>query len=472
VDSLKTALVIPHGMAARNFMLGQFVPDLLAFGSLSVIHDLGPGQREIAASLPDSIEWIESPSFSEGGYGYILRRGLLLGHMRVCNTVGMRRMLEQYRCRTNGFFTPLGGAHRVSWWISKFARSHEQLRRWTGKYVELQKRGKTFEEYVRIFRKVRPDVVFCADQRPPEMAPLVAAARQCDIPVGTFIFSWDNLSSKGRIPCEFDFYCVWSKLMRDELLQFYPFMRPESIYITGTPQFEPYFDPSLVLSREEFCSDVGADPGRPIICYAGEDARTDPENPEHLRILCDLVRNRAIQGNPQILVRPTPSDDESRWVETRELCPEVIWCPPRWKRSLGGHWTKAIPTRDDVRLLVNMVRHCACCVNMVSTMTIDFAIGDRPTVNTAFDVKTPPPHGLPVWDVLFQFEHYRPVVDLEAAHVARSADDLAKMVNLAIQEPRANRPGREKLVRLQTDDTIRSASCNIAEVLTAIGKAL
>jgi hypothetical protein len=466
---MNTTLIIPHGVAARNFLLGRLAANLATQGSLTVIHPLGDALREVLPpALVPGVAWVDSPPFSEGAWGYLLRRTFLLGHMRVCNTVGMRWVLAQYHGMINGRWDKQAVAERAAWWLSKLARDHHQLRRWTTHYSRLQSRRDAARRYLEIFRRRRPDVIFCADQRPPEMAAVVAAGRACGMPVGTFIFSWDNLSSKGRMPCEFDFYCVWSDLMKAELLQFYPFIDPATVYVTGTPQFEPYFDPALALSRAEFCANVGADPTRPLICYAGEDVITAPENPAHLQMICDLARQGQIAGRPQILVRPAPADDGRRWERVKADNPDIIWSPPRWRRQAGAGWERAIPTLDDIRLLSNLVRHAACCVNMVSTMTLDFAIGGKPSVNIAFDVNDPPPHGVPVWEKLFQYEHYRPVVALGAAHIARSPQELADKINLALAQPDANATARREFVRLQTNDTLQSASDNILLALQRI----
>jgi hypothetical protein len=256
--------------------------------------------------------------------------------------------------------------------------------------------------------------------------------------------------------------------MKRELLHFYPFIDPDTVYITGTPQFEPYVNERMNDSREDFCRDVGADPDRPIICYAGEDESTDPENPEHLQVVCDLVAEGKINGNPQILVRPAPSDDGSRWEAVRDRNSNIIWSMPRWIRRPGDSWDRALPTVDDMRLLANIVRHSECCINMASTMTLDFAIGGKPTVNIAFDVQDPPPHGMPVWDVLFQFEHYRPVVELGAAHIARSPGELAEKINLALRQPDYNRDARRRFISMQTDGTLNTASENIIQVLKKV----
>jgi hypothetical protein len=84
------------------------------------------------------------------------------------------------------------------------------------------------------------------------------------------------------------------------------------VHVVGTPQFAPYADLHLQLSRKEFFFRFGADPGRPLICYSRGDAGTCPEDPDHVRVLMDLVLSGRIQGQPQVIVRPTPVDDARR----------------------------------------------------------------------------------------------------------------------------------------------------------------
>ena len=56
-------------------------------------------------------------------------------------------------------------------------------------------------------------------------------------------------------------------------------------------------------------------------------------------------------------------------------------------------------------MLANLTQHADLNVNMASTMTLDFALHDRPVVNVAFDAADPPVLGTPVWDLYYQYEH-------------------------------------------------------------------
>lgn len=71
------------------------------------------------------------------------------------------------------------------------------------------------------------------------------------IPTASFIFSWDNLP-KATTLIEPDFYFVWSDYMKNELLQYCPYVKENQVFVTGTPQFESHFDKSLLQTKEIF----------------------------------------------------------------------------------------------------------------------------------------------------------------------------------------------------------------------------
>ena len=107
-------------------------------------------------------------------------------------------------------------------------------------------------------------------------------------------------------------------------------------------------------------------------------------------------------------------------------------------------------------------------VNVASTMTLDFALRDKPVVNIAFDLASPPPLGTPLWEVYYQYEHYRPVVELGAARVARSADELADQVNAYLADPSLDQEGRRRLVELEVGCPPGESAARVVEALERI----
>jgi hypothetical protein len=237
----------------------------------------------------------------------------------------------------------------------------------------------------------------------------------------------------------------------------------------GTPQFDPYADASLLWTRKEFMRRVGADSARPLICYSGGDAGSCPDDQEHVRILLETIRDGRISGNPQVLLRPCPVDPGTRYDAVRRDYPELLYAAPGWTQPDPETWSRSIPTMEDMQFLANLTEHADVNVNLASTMTLDFAIKDKPVVNVAFDVTSPPPLRVPLWDLYYQWEHYAPVLQSGAVRPARTVNELADYVNFALQHPEAAREARRKLVALQVGVPIGSSSAAIAGVLARIG---
>jgi hypothetical protein len=205
-----------------------------------------------------------------------------------------------------------------------------------------------------------------------------------------------------------------------------------------------------------------------LICYSGGDAGTCPEDQAHVRIVLDLVRRGAIRHHPQVVLRPTPVDDGRRYASVRRDYPELIVLEPAWVRGSNGDWGAVMPLPGDVRLLANLVHHASLNINVASTMTIDFALNDRPVVNIAFDVASPPPHGRALWHHYYQYDHYRPVVELKAARFACSPEQLAEHVNAYLDDPGLEREGRRRLANMQVLGPCGRAAQRIADVLEGI----
>ena len=114
-----------------------------------------------------------------------------------------------------------------------------------------------------VLKQLKPALVFNGSHVHSRNAvAAVEAAQWLGIPTATFLFSWDNLTSQGRILPAYDHYLVWNEQIRDQLRRIYPSVRADQITVTGTPQFDFHFQREFYWTREEFCRRVGADPSR------------------------------------------------------------------------------------------------------------------------------------------------------------------------------------------------------------------
>jgi hypothetical protein len=451
MSQFRVALFVPDGVGIRNFVLGRFLSELAPKASVSLFHIL-PDQLvpAYAAAAPESVEWQPLVALNQGRMISLLQSSLAYAHMYWANTGSMQRAVRK---PVRG---PLGRRIfiRSSRVLGRIGAEPRRIQLIDALHFSMVNRLEEVQRYKALFRRTRPNVLFSVSQRhysDYSLLPAIVAAKEMGIPTATFIVSWDNLSSKGRIVAPFDHYFVWSDHMKQELMHYYPRVSSDRVHIVGTPQFDPYADMSLLWSREDFFRRIGGNPLRPLICFSGGDAETCPEDPEHVRVLLQQIRDGRIKGNPQLLVRPSPVDDGARYRDVQALFPELIFSPPSWLHTTQSDWTKVIPKSEDVQMLANLTHHADMNVNLGSTMTLDFGLHDKPVVNVAFDISDPPLFGMPVYDYYYNYEHFRPVVEFHASRIARTADRLPDHVNAYLSDPGLDREGRRRLVNMHVD---------------------
>ena len=466
---VKIFLAVTDGPGIRNFVHGRFLSVLKSAG-LSVTIYSGvhtEALRATAGEQLDGIEICELPIYRETQFSHLLRKSVELAHMKRFGTMPMRLNL------TGG--APRGmsrGAigNRVAYSLGEICRRPGGIRRLSAQHERSVLSHPLTQHYRSLLRDAKPDLLFVTHQRPPQASPLVAAAKSLGIPTAAFIFSWDNLTSKGRIPIAYDHYLVWSDHMRSELMRFYPDVRPDCVHVVGTPQFEPYAYPEFGWPEERFSIELGLTAGHRRICFSCGDRSTSPNDPLYLRALAAANRAGAFEVPVDIVVRPSPAESDERFQPVIQEYPELKWSPPRWIQTRPAHpepWSQRIPTVDDIHLLKSTIDYCDVNVNVASTMTLDFAQAGKPVVNVGFGGNG---SGSPEYDdfIYYSFDHYRPVLELSAARLARTERELVGAVNSYLANPDLDAAGRKRLVDLQVGLPLRGTSERIVDTLLSI----
>lgn len=318
------------------------------------------------------------------------------------------------------------------------------------------------DEYRKLFTRLRPKLVFSpAPLMVDEWLP-IQVARQMGIPTVLSVLSWDNLSSKSRMPLPATAILVWSEHMRQELLSYYPDVRPEQITVTGPPQFDFYFDPDFQESRETFFRRLGHDPGRPLIVYAGVTPTLMPDEPKIVERLIESIARGKLPRNPQLHVRLHPKDSGDRYQSLRQNWPQVTFTIPG-QRS-GGDLKNWSPDDDDLRSLVSTVKHGDVHINVASTMTVDAAVMGRPVVNVRYDFR--PPNTPRPWGVcIYGQTHYLPLLKTGGMRIADSHAELIAHVATYLENPSLDEAGRRKIVELVCGKVDGQAGARVAAKL-------
>ncbi len=321
----------------------------------------------------------------------------------------------------------------------------------------------TNDSYAELYRAIRPTLVFNGSHVHSKVAvQAVQSAQWLGIPTAAFIFSWDNLTSQGRILPAYDYYLVWNDDLKAQLLSIYPEVKPERVFVTGTPQFDLHFDQRHYWTRDEFCAKVGADPARPVVLYSTGMAEHMPGEPLIVEEIADLLHEMTDLGPPRLLVRVYPKDRSGRFEELKARRRDILFPEARW---IDGWLT---PTEDDNRMLTNTLRHVDAGINVASTISLELCMFDKPAINVAYN-----PPGMQSVRVpyarYYEYDHYRPIVASGAIELASSADEMRSLLRAAIANPSRRSAERQALMNAMFGDTLDGRSHErVARVLSSL----
>ena len=457
----KLAVVITDGVGFRNFILSDFLVEAEKTFNEVVILSCLP--KEVYSGFVTNSRIIELDVFEETFSTWFFRKAKEVAHLQLHkkNNFGIQ---DNLRANDSKYKTTRGYATRLIFKLTSFLH----LEKWIQRFNFWQQ--KTFENnlivvnYRTILQNEKFDLLFFTHQRPPFIAPLVYQAEQLKVKTASFIFSWDNLASKGRMAANFDYYLVWSELMKTELQQFYTSVKKEHIEVVGTPQFEPYVLERYKVSRDEFVERFNLDTSLKTICFSCGDISTSKND----ELYIETIANALLQGNIQqvnLIVRTSPAEDPIRFASFIERFPFIKWNYPKWNLSRQNHqetWSQRIPSVEDVKDLRGLLEFSDLNINMLSTMSLDFIQFDKPVINTVFgNLK----NGLYNDQRFLEYAHIVNVVDSNATKIAKKQDELFSAINLYLENSNLDSENRKQLLQLQVSKSLSGTGKRIAETL-------
>jgi hypothetical protein len=230
--------------------------------------------------------------------------------------------------------------------------------------AQLERRIPPDPGIVELIRAERADLVLVSPlvKQNFQQTEIVKAAHSLGVPIGFPVYSWDNLSNKGRVHVSPDRTFVWNEVQRREAIDLHG-LDPGSIVVTGAPHWDAFFNLQPSSGRDDFCRAHGFDPSRPIVLYLGSTVRICPDETLVLDRWIQAVRKapgRLREAN--ILFRPHPDRPQS---ESR------FW-PADGRMSVSPH-----PRRND-QSLFDELHHAAAVVGLNTTAQIEASILGKP----------------------------------------------------------------------------------------------
>lgn len=458
-------LVIVDGVGYRNFILSDFLKEASKEFESVIIYS-GLKKELYKVDLYQNVKIVELDIYIESKKTSIYRKLNETAHLyRHRNFFGMNDTLNFTKPKTYSKRAILNRGIRFL--ASRFNTEYffEKYQQFIYRSFE---KNSVFLNFVEILKKDNPSILFFSHQRPPYIAPLVYAATILNIKTCSFIFSWDNLASKGRVPAMFDSFLVWSNLMKKELHYFYPSVKNENVKVVGTPQFEPYVMDIYKSSKDDFIQRFKLDSNKKTICFSCGDLSTGKNDELSIKIIAEAILTKKIKSDVNFLVRTSPADEGTCFDELKKEYPLISWNQPKWEQTRENHpepWSQRVPLKEDVKDLRSLLEYADIGVNMCSTMSLDFMIFDKPVVNQSLGNNE---NGLFDDQRFLNYDHYKRVVKSGSVVIAKTEEALINAINSELYNPMKRTKQRKELIDLQISKELKGTSKRIVQTLAQL----
>lgn len=465
---MKIILIVPDGVAVRNYLYSNFVKELenREF-EIHIFHQIpNLAIQEVIQLHPNikSVTFIDF--FTESFFERILRESTVYA-----------RILHNIKKFKNGTIILFWNDNKkdfkriVLFKIAKtlgylVSKSYPSLLFLERLYdYSIGKRSFTKEIGEKI-DAIQPDVAFNLHQRSILAAPFVAHCKKRKITTIAAIFSWDNIP-KARLISRYNYYFVWSDLMKNEMKIAYPEINQDTIIVAGTPQFEFYFRDEFKQGKNEFFQKYALDPSKKTICFSSNDI-SSPYDQVYLNDICEELSQLPTDQIPQIIFRINPFDKSNRFSEVLSKYQHLITeIKPDWRSENTDEkdFVNIFCAYNDVSVLVNTVLHSDLVINLGSTMAHDFAAYDKPCIYLNYDPVENP--SLKIDDV-YNFQHFRSMKGLDSVFWLNDKNEIAEKIIFALDNPQSVATERTQWLEKIIRHPLESNSSKLAHEITTI----
>lgn len=445
IKNNKIVLLFPDGVGIRNYLYSDVFKGMEK--ELVLFHAFDAKTEQAVKDITAIKNALTIPKYTESLKEKFLRELICLARLKYnAKLVDNPTILTNWKSNHKGIFKTL--FYKSIELASHLFTSYERILKLEKWYQKAIRNTNFYKEVREILVANAPEKLFCSHQRGVQCAPIFAAAQDLGIETITVIYSWDNLP-KARMALQANKYLVWSDYMKQELKLYYPEIKEQQIFVTGTPQFECYHQPENVIPKEVFYERYNLDIHKKIICYSGDDVLTCPDDPKYLDDLADELIKNNLDNKYQILLRRCPVDISGRFDKIISKYPDLIkQAPPLWNFEPNSSWTTIYPLPEDVKLLVSTAYYSDVVVNLGSTMAFDFGMFNKPCAYINYDQENKVNSN---WSVkwIYQLQHFKSMVDknsviwinnkneiIDKVILNQSSDSLEKWKNVVLSDYR------------------------------------
>jgi hypothetical protein len=433
----KLLIILPRGESIKNFVYSG-ITDALRKEYEVVFFSVVPNQEikeYLISKCDDFYELNESEITNK--YADEVLRILQIAHGKILNSVtGNFRIVKADFESKKRFKSRV--VRKIRKTIASFYTSQKSLIKLTNYFIKSNYSNPKVIEYEKSLKAILPDVVFNTSHIHNVISlDLMYAVKKLKIKSATFLFSWDNLTSQGRILPGYDNYFTWNHKIKNDLLKYYSNIKKDNVFVTGTSQFDFHFDEKFIDSKEKLYDFLKIPYDKKIVLYSTGMAYYVPKEHVVVKEISKVLKK--IDKNIQLVVRIYAKDNNTEYYKLRENNESISIPDHFWELN---HLT---PTIKDITLFNSLINHCSIGINVASTVSLDLAILNKPIINIAFN---PPGENIypSDYEKIYDFDHYKPIIESGAISLAKNSGELEDQLRMYLENPKTHQIERKKLV--------------------------
>lgn len=313
-------------------------------------------------------------------------------------------------------------------------------------YARWELRSYYDNQAVQILEKHKPDAIISTRPVDSMEAVMLNAARHLNITRIMYILSWDNITAKGIFPEQAEFYLTWGPIMNKELKTYYK-AKEEQLYLTGVTHFDVHHHTQENPNVGQWLNTLGLDATCPYLFFTMSASYYCPNEIDIIEWLAKKIEDNAFGENMQLILRPHMHNfqeglSDLTW-KNRLLSLQsdrIAIDFPEIDNSLLTWYMK----EQDMLRLSNLLLGASICLNSGSTVAIEAAILDRPTILTLFDTEE-----WPAWRSvkrIKEYIHLKKFIATGAVQVSESFEDLESSITAYLKNTALDREERKEAV--------------------------
>lgn len=299
-----------------------------------------------------------------------------------------------------------------------------------------------------LFEQYAPDLLFAPNMFSPEDMRLLRTAKRRGVRTVTTVKSWDVLVTKAFTRVLADTVLVFNEYNKREATDIGDYA-PEKSVVTGFPQFDIYRS-SPFSSKEDFCKRLGIKTYSRLILFGVPGDWKSPFSKDILLALDTAIQQGEIGGDVHVIARLHPKyrdSSESLTFKHITLDRPGTYFSKKGEFSIDSSVSNMNQWRfnvEDIEHLADSLYYCDVVINTDSTLTLDAAANNKPTVLVGYDGEHILPRRKSI-RYIYERDHYKNVLDTKGVALANSNKELVHFIRCFLNNPVYLQKERQKL---------------------------